>query len=265
MAHIPRKRFGQHFLVDQDIIAAIVDAIHPQRTDLMVEIGPGMAALTAPLLKRLDHLHVVEIDRDVIAHLRATYAGASLSVHQGDALEFDFGALATGTDRPSLRAVGNLPYNISTPLLFHLADYAPRIIDCHFMLQSEVVERMVADPGVKAYGRLSVMLQYRFRMERLIDVPPEAFDPPPRVDSAIVRMIPKPVAEQGALDLNLLSEVVTQAFSQRRKVLRNTLKGRATESQMAEAGIDSRSRAEEVPLENYVKLANLLAVDGPAN
>lgn len=262
MAHIPRKRFGQHFLVDQDIIAAIIDAIHPQRTDLMLEIGPGMAALTAPLLKRLDHLHVVEIDRDVIAHLCSTYASAALTVHQGDALEFDFGALTIAADRPSLRVVGNLPYNISTPLLFHLADYAPRIIDCHFMLQSEVVERMVADPGVKAYGRLSVMLQYRFRMERLIDVPPEAFDPPPRVDSAIVRMIPKPAAEQEAVDVNLLSEVVTQAFSQRRKVLRNTLKGRASEEQMAQAGIDSRSRAEEVPLENYVKLANLLAVNG---
>jgi 16S rRNA (adenine1518-N6/adenine1519-N6)-dimethyltransferase len=259
MAHIPRKRFGQHFLVDQGIIAAIVDAIHPQSADLLVEIGPGLGALTAPLLARLNHLHVVEIDRDVIAHLRQSYSNDTLTVHEGDALEFDFGALAAGDDRPGMRVVGNLPYNISTPLLFHLADYAPRIIDCHFMLQSEVVERMVASPGVKAYGRLSVMLQYRFRMERLIDVPPEAFDPPPKVDSAIVRMLPKPAAEQGAVNVGLLGEVVTQAFSQRRKVLRNTLKGRATEAQMADAGIDSRSRAEEVPLENYVRLANALA------
>jgi 16S rRNA (adenine1518-N6/adenine1519-N6)-dimethyltransferase len=259
MAHIPRKRFGQHFLVDQDIIAAIVDAIHPQSADLLVEIGPGLGALTAPLLARVNHLHVVEIDRDVIAHLRQTYSNDTLTVHEGDALEFDFGALAAGDDRPGLRVVGNLPYNISTPLLFHLAGYAPRIIDCHFMLQSEVVERLVANPGVKAYGRLSVMLQYRFQMERLLEVPPEAFDPPPKVDSAIVRMIPKQASEQAAVDVNLLSEVVTQAFSQRRKVLRNTLKGRATEEQMAEAGIDSRSRAEEVPLKNYVRLANLLA------
>jgi 16S rRNA (adenine1518-N6/adenine1519-N6)-dimethyltransferase len=258
MAHIPRKRFGQHFLVDQDVIASIIDAIHPQPADRMVEIGPGLGALTKPLLARLDHLQVVEIDRDVVARLKREHGTDVLTIHEGDALRFDFGALAAGATR-SMRVVGNLPYNISTPLLFHLADFAPQIIDCHFMLQAEVVERMVAAPGGKEYGRLSVMLQYRFEMERLIEVPPEAFDPPPRVDSAIVRMIPKDAAAMLATDVALLGEVVTQAFGQRRKVLRNTLKGRATEAQMEAAGIDARSRAEEVPLENYVRLANALA------
>jgi len=259
MAHIPRKRFGQHFLVDQDIIAAIVDVIHPQPADLMVEIGPGLGALTNPLLDRLEHLHVVEIDRDVIARLRREHSNERLTIHEGDALKFDFGILAADDERPGLRVVGNLPYNISTPILFHVATFAPRVIDCHFMLQSEVVERMVAEPGGKEYGRLSVALQYRFEMERLLDVPPDAFDPPPRVDSAIVRMIPKPASALDAVDAQLLSDVVTQAFSQRRKVLRNTLKGRATEAQMEAAGIDARARAEEIPLENYVRLANALA------
>ena len=258
MAHIPRKRFGQHFLVDQDIIAAIVDGIHPQKADLMVEIGPGLGALTTPLLARLDHLHVVEIDRDVIAKLRRAYSNERLTIHEGDALKFDFGAFTAGDARPGLRVVGNLPYNISTPLLFHLADYTSRIIDCHFMLQAEVVERMVAEPGGKEYGRLSVMLQYRFEMEQLFEVPPESFDPPPRVNSAIVRMQPKPASALNALSLERLSLLVTKAFSQRRKVLRNTLKGHATEAQMEAAGIDARARAEEIPLENYVRLANAL-------
>jgi len=258
MAHIPRKRFGQHFLVDQDVIAAIVDAIHPQPADLMVEIGPGLGALTTPLLARLEHLHVVEIDRDVIAQLRRDFSNERLTIHEGDALKFDFGALAAGDERPGMRVVGNLPYNISTPLLFHLAEFAPRIVDCTFMLQAEVVERMVAAPGGKEYGRLSVMLQYRFEMEQLLEVPPEAFDPPPKVDSAIVRMIPKAPAAMNALNLERLGKLVTRAFSQRRKVLRNTLKGHASEAQMAAAGIDARSRAEEIPLENYVRLANAL-------
>jgi 16S rRNA (adenine1518-N6/adenine1519-N6)-dimethyltransferase len=258
MAHIPRKRFGQHFLVDQDVIAAIVDVIHPQPAELMVEIGPGLGALTTPLLARLEHLHVVEIDRDVIAKLRRDYSNERLTIHEGDALKFDFGALAAGDQRPGMRVVGNLPYNISTPLLFHLAEYAPRIIDCTFMLQAEVVERMVAAPGGKEYGRLSVMLQYRFDMEQMLEVPPEAFDPPPRVDSAIVRMVPKPASAMDAVSIERLGKLVTQAFSQRRKVLRNTLKGHVTEAQMEAAGIDARARAEEIPLENYVRLANAL-------
>ncbi|HEY4371203.1 MAG TPA: 16S rRNA (adenine(1518)-N(6)/adenine(1519)-N(6))-dimethyltransferase RsmA [Burkholderiales bacterium] len=258
MAHIPRKRFGQHFLVDQDVIAAIVDAIHPQAAELMVEIGPGLGALTKPLLERLEHLHVVEIDRDVIAKLRRDYSNERLTIHEGDALKFDFGVLAAGDERAGLRVVGNLPYNISTPLLFHLADFAPRIIDCTFMLQAEVVERMVSPPGGKEYGRLSVMLQYRFEMEQVLEVPPDAFDPPPKVDSAVVRMVPKPAAAMQALNVERLGKLVTQAFSQRRKVLRNTLKGHATEAQMEAAGIDARARAEEIPLENYVRLANAL-------
>jgi 16S rRNA (adenine1518-N6/adenine1519-N6)-dimethyltransferase len=262
MAHIPRKRFGQHFLVDQDIIAAIVDGIRPQRTDLMVEIGPGLGAITKPLLDRVDHLHVVEIDRDVIAKLRRDYSNERLTIHEGDALKFDFGALVAGDER-GLRVAGNLPYNISTPLLFHLADYTARIVDCHFMLQAEVIERMVAEPGGKEYGRLSVMLQYRFEMERLLEVPPDAFDPPPKVDSAIVRMIPKPASALNAASVERLGDVVTQAFSQRRKVLRNTLKGHATEEQMEAAGIDSKARAEEIPLENYVRLANALHAAAP--
>ncbi|MDB5803230.1 MAG: rRNA ((1518)-N(6)/adenine(1519)-N(6))-dimethyltransferase RsmA [Betaproteobacteria bacterium] len=262
MAHIPRKRFGQHFLVDQDVIAAIVDVIHPQPADLMVEIGPGLGALTKPLLARLDRLHVVEIDRDVIAQLRRDFSNERLTIHEGDALKFDFGALAAGDERPGMRVVGNLPYNISTPLLFHLAEFAPRIVDCTFMLQAEVVERMVAAPGGKEYGRLSVMLQYRFEMEQMLEVPPEAFDPPPRVDSAIVRMVPKAAGAMNATSLERLSKLVTQAFSQRRKVLRNTLKGHVSEAQMEAAGIDARARAEEIPLENYVRLANALEGGG---
>ena len=234
MSHTPRKRFGQHFLTDPDVIAAIVRAIGPQPGDAMVEI-----------------------DRDVIATLRRRYDPARLTVHQGDALAFDFGALARAAGR-ELRVVGNLPYNISTPILFHLAGFADRIIDGHFMLQLEVVERMVAAPGGRDYGRLSVMLQYRFAMEHLFDVPPDAFEPPPRVNSAIVRMVPKAAAARTAHDEGLLADVVMQAFGQRRKVLRNTLKGRASAQQLEAAGIDPGARAEEVALDSYVALANLL-------
>ena len=262
MSHTPRKRFGQHFLVDPDVILAIVRAIGPQAGDAMVEIGPGLGALTAPLMLRLAHLHAVEIDRDVIATLRRKHDAARLTVHSGDALAFDFDALA---DRcgARLRVVGNLPYNISTPLLFHLASFAGRIVDCHFMLQKEVVERMVAAPGGRDYGRLSVMLQYRFAMEHLFDVPPAAFEPPPRVDSAIVRMLPRGAGEKTARDETLLAEIVMQAFGQRRKVLRNTLKGRATAAQMEAVGISPGARAEEVALEDYVRLANLLSAQAP--
>ena len=263
MSHTPRKRFGQHFLADPVVVDAIVRAIGPRADDAMVEIGPGLGALTTPLTLHLAHLHAVEIDRDVIASLKQRHDTALLTVHSGDALKFDFGALA---DRAGtrLRVVGNLPYNISTPLLFHLADFSAHIVDCHFMLQKEVVERMVASPGGRDYGRLSVMLQYRFAMEHLFDVPPESFDPPPRVDSAIVRMLPRAEAEKTAQDEVLLGALVTQAFSQRRKVLRNTLKGRATPAQMEMAGISPAARAEEVALANYVMLANLLVTQVPA-
>ena len=216
--HTPRKRFGQNFLIDDGIIHAIVNAIHPQPTDIVVEIGPGLGALTQPLLERLPHLHAVELDRDIVARLQRRWPAERFTVHSCDALKFDFGSL--GHD---LRIVGNLPYNISTPLLFHLMDFAAHIRDMTFMLQKEVVERMVAAPSTSDFGRLSIMLQRRFHLEWLLDVPPTAFDPPPKVDSAVVRLIPKTPAEIVPLDEALFSRVVAAAFSQRRKTLRNTL------------------------------------------
>ncbi|MDD3676346.1 16S rRNA (adenine(1518)-N(6)/adenine(1519)-N(6))-dimethyltransferase RsmA, partial [Thauera propionica] len=214
--HRARKRFGQNFLSDPNIIRKIIDAIRPQPGELMVEIGPGLGAMTAPLIERLGHLHVVEIDRDLIARLHETYTPTQITVHEGDALKFDFGSLCAGGDQP-LRIVGNLPYNISTPILFHLAEYADRVKDMTFMLQKEVVMRMVAEPGTEEYGRLSVMLQYRFRMGRMFDVPPGAFRPAPKVMSSIVRMAPLPKDQLGAQDETLLGKIVTAAFGQRRK------------------------------------------------
>lgn len=254
MKHIPRKRFGQNFLVDAQVVGAIVAAIEPQRSDRVVEIGPGLGALTEPLLQRLEQLQVVEIDRDIVARLRRRYAPERVVIHEGDALAFDFGAL--GGD---LRIVGNLPYNISTPLLFHLAACAVQVRDMHFMLQKEVVERMVAAPGESAYGRLSVMLQYRFWLEWLLDVPPAAFDPPPKVDSAVVRMIPRPAQELAAEDEGVLAELVGAAFAQRRKMLRNNLKGLLDEAAFAALGIAPSARAEEIAVEDYVRAANWLA------
>ncbi|MBI3140471.1 MAG: 16S rRNA (adenine(1518)-N(6)/adenine(1519)-N(6))-dimethyltransferase RsmA [Rhodocyclales bacterium] len=251
--HVARKRFGQNFLVSPGIVAKIVEAIAPQPGDTVVEIGPGLAALTAPLLERLDHLHVVEIDRDLIARLRERFPAQRLTIHEGDALKFDFAAL--GTD---LRIVGNLPYNISTPLLFHFAQHADRVRDMHFMLQREVVERMVAAPGGADYGRLSVMLQYRLEMERLFLVPPGAFRPAPKVDSAIVRLLPRPCAALQARDEALLARVVTAAFSQRRKMLRNTLRELAGEEELAALGIAPTRRAEELAVDDYVRIANRL-------
>ncbi len=251
--HAPRKRFGQNFLVDTGIITSIVLAIDPRPQDLLVEIGPGLGALTEPLMARVDHLHVVEIDRDLIARLKQRHGRDRLTIHEGDALAFDFGSLGN-----RLRVAGNLPYNISTPLLFHLASFAEQIWDMHFMLQKEVVERMVAEPGDGAYGRLSVMLQYRFYLEWLIDVPPESFDPPPKVQSAVVRLMPKPVEELRAHSQECLSRVVTAAFSQRRKMLRNTLKDLFSDGELEQLNIPLTSRAEELPLERFVDLANLL-------
>ena len=257
--HIPRKRFGQNFLQDQGIINDIISCIGPQRGDAMVEIGPGLAALTQPLLDRLDVLHAVEIDRDIVAHLSKRIPAERLRIHNVDALKFDFGQLAGEiAGGGKLRIVGNLPYNISTPLLFHLAGFAPQVADCHFMLQNEVVLRMVAEPGCADYGRLSVMLQYHFHMEKLMDVPPEAFDPPPKVDSAIVRMIPRPF-EIAATDLAALEKLVAQAFAQRRKTLRNNLKGIVDDAVLAELGIDPTARPENVSVIDYVRLANKIA------
>ncbi len=251
--HVARKRFGQNFLVDSGIIGAIVSAINPARTDVVVEIGPGLGAITVPLLERVDHLHVVEIDRDLIARLKKQHAPARMSIHEGDALVFDFSVI--GRD---LRLVGNLPYNISTPLLFHLADYGPLVRDMHFMLQKEVVERMVAEPGCADYGRLSVMLQYRFWLEWLIDVPPESFDPAPKVDSAVVRLIPRDPALMMAKDTAKFSTIVRSAFAQRRKMLRNNLKGILDDDGFAALDIAKTLRPEELSVDDYVRIANYL-------
>jgi len=253
MKHVPRRRFGQNFLVDRGIISAIVSAIDPRPGDTVVEIGPGLGAISEPLLARLDHLHVVEIDRDLIARLKKQYPPTRMTIHEGDALAFDFAGI--GGD---LRLVGNLPYNISTPLLFHLAEYAGRVRDMHFMLQREVVERMVALPGDSDFSRISVMLQYRFHIERLIDVPPESFDPPPRVHSAVVRLIPRDAAELNAKSQEKLAQVVQTAFSQRRKMLRNTLKGTLSDAGFAELGIVPTCRPEDVSVADYVRIANYL-------
>jgi len=255
MKHVARKRFGQNFLTDKLVLDNIIDAINPRRGETMVEIGPGLAAMTALLLKSLDHMHVVELDRDLVARLEKAYPREKLTVHSGDALKFDFGAIPV-PEGQKLRVVGNLPYNISSPLLFHLAEFAPLVEDQHFMLQKEVVERMVAEPGTKAYSRLSVMLQWRYDMDLLFIVPPTAFDPPPQVDSAIVRMIPK--RQMLEVDGATLEKVVAKAFSQRRKVIRNCVAGMFTEAQLVEAGIDPGARPEAVGLEQYVALANLL-------
>ncbi|MGE5027382.1 MAG: 16S rRNA (adenine(1518)-N(6)/adenine(1519)-N(6))-dimethyltransferase RsmA [Betaproteobacteria bacterium] len=249
--HIPRKRFGQNFLTDQGVIQAIVRAIDPQPGDVMAEIGPGLGALTDPLLKILPHLHVVEIDRDIITRLENNYPKARLTIHAGDALKFDFSSLGE-----RIRVVGNLPYNISTPLLFHLSEYAGRIIDMHFMLQKEVVERMVAVPSTSEYGRLSVMLQYRFAMEMLFVVPPDAFHPAPKVESAIVRLIPYPTLPHPAQDEALFGAIVTAAFGQRRKTLRNTLKAYLDVEGFAALGIDPGLRAENLGVAEFVTIAN---------
>lgn len=255
MKHIPRKRFGQNFLTDQAVLYDIIRAIDPQPDDVMVEIGPGLAAMTRLLLESLSRLHVVELDRDLVARLQKTFDPNKLTIHAGDALQFDFASIPRPVGK-KLRVVGNLPYNISSPLLFHLAQIAPQVQDQHFMLQKEVVERMVAEPGSKTYGRLSVMLQWRYYMELLFVVPPTAFDPPPQVDSAIVRMIP--LAQPLECDAGKLEQVVTKAFSQRRKVIRNCVAGMFSENELIDAGINPQARPEEVPVDQFVGLANRL-------
>jgi 16S rRNA (adenine1518-N6/adenine1519-N6)-dimethyltransferase len=249
--HKARKRFGQNFLVDEQIIADIIRVIRPEAADIMVEIGPGLGALTRPLLQRLNQLHVVEIDRDIIAHLEQDYPQDKLIIHAGDALKFDLAQLPA-----PLRIVGNLPYNISSPLLFHFSDYCERIRDMHFMLQNEVVERMVAEPSTPAYGRLSVMLQYRFQMEKLLDVPPESFRPSPKVDSAIVRMIPLPASEVLVQNEKLFAQIVAAAFGQRRKTLRNTLKAYLTEDDFVRLGIDAQLRAENLGVAEFARITH---------
>jgi len=250
--HIARKRFGQHFLTDTGIIDTIVRLIAPRPGDAMVEIGPGLAALTQPLVERLGQLTVIELDRDLAARLRAH---AQLRVVESDVLRVDFTALAlelqSGADQ-KIRVVGNLPYNISTPILFHLLEHVAVVEDQHFMLQKEVVDRMVGAPGSGDYSRLSVMLQWRYAMEDVLFVPPESFDPPPRVDSAIVRMTP--LGDPPDVDAKLLGEIVQVAFSQRRKLMRHTL-GRWLEQRGFSGTFDVQRRAEEVPVAEYVALA----------
>jgi len=251
-AHIPRKRFGQHFLVSAGVIGRIVDALDPRPGDTMVEIGPGLGALTLPLLERLDHLQVVELDRDLVAHWQTHAAATKLTVHAADALAFDFAQVGS-----RFKVAGNLPYNISTPLLFHLADFAPRIERMVLMLQREVVDRMVAEPGSSAYGRLSVGLQVRFNMYRLCTVPPGAFNPPPKVDSAVVVMTPLGEAAPRIADPARFDAVVTAAFGQRRKTLRNALSGLLGEDQIRAAGVDPGARAEQIAPEDFIHLAAL--------
>ncbi len=258
MRHIPRKRFGQHFLHDANVIAKILAAISPRSGERIVEIGPGLGALTRALLERVGELQVVELDRDVIPKLRATCEGAgTLQIHNEDALRFDFSTLASSSGK--LRVVGNLPYNISTPLIFHLLDFAALIEDMHFLLQKEVVERLTAAPGGGDYGRLSVMVQYRCRAELLFLVKPGCFSPPPKVDSALVRLLAYEHLPVKAKDEARFAQLVNQAFSQRRKTLRNTLKGLLSAEQIAAAGVDPSLRPEQLSVAEFVALSNQTA------
>src|SRR4051812_20218433 len=252
--HRPRKRFGQNFLEDRAVVQQMVDAVSPTPDERLVEIGPGMGALTAPLLERIARLDVIEIDRDLVQELRLRYPADRLTVHDVDALEFDFAKLGS-----ELRVVGNLPYNISTPLLFHLTGSAARVHDAHFMLQREVVHRMSAQAGSSSYGRLSVMLQYRWQIDSLFDVSPTAFRPAPKVWSSVVRMIPHRVLPYVARDETLFADLVMRAFGQRRKTLRNTLREKLAASDYVKLGIDPAARGESLAVQDFVRIANLLA------
>lgn len=258
MKHTAKKRFGQNFLTDQGIIASLIDAIEPKLDDLMVEIGPGLGAMTQPLIAKLNHLHVVELDRDIVSWMQGHYPANKITIHNMDALKFDFSSIAKSGVEGKIRVVGNLPYNISTPILFHLLENVSTITDMHFMLQKEVVERMVAEPSTPAYGRLSVMLQYRLQMEYLLTVPPEAFDPAPKVESAFVRAVPFAQLPYPAKDEALFAKVVLAAFGQRRKTLRNTLKGVLDDAGFEALGIDSQQRAENLSVAAFVSIANHL-------
>jgi len=258
MKHVAKKRFGQNFLTDQAIISSLIEAINPLQNQTIVEIGPGLGALTKPLLKKINHLHVVEIDRDIVSWMQNEYAKTAVTIHNVDALKFEFAQLVNNIPDENLRVVGNLPYNISTPILFHLLDNVAHVTDMHFMLQKEVVERMVAQPSTPAYGRLSVMLQYHLAMEYLITVPPEAFEPAPKVESAFVRCIPHAIKPEIANDFNLFAKVVLAAFGQRRKTIRNTLKDFLNDSDFAHLKINSQLRAENLSVKDYVLIANYI-------
>jgi 16S rRNA (adenine1518-N6/adenine1519-N6)-dimethyltransferase len=253
--HRSRKRFGQHFLTDPGVVDAILRSVHATKDDVVVEIGPGLGAITTSLAASAGHLHAVELDRNLIAKLRRQYDGnPTVTIHEGDALRFDYAALG---DR--LRIVGNLPYNISTPLLFHLLKFKSHIVDMHFMLQKEVVNRMAADPGSKAYGRLGIMLGCHLSVESLFDVDKSAFDPPPEVTSAVVRLDPLPPGAFDIQDAALLSTLVTNAFMKRRKTIRNALRELAEIADLEATGIDPGLRPEQISIAKYVELSNHLA------
>jgi 16S rRNA (adenine1518-N6/adenine1519-N6)-dimethyltransferase len=255
--HQARRRFGQNFLADPHYVARIVDAIAPRPGDTLVEIGPGLAALTRPLVGRCGHLHAIEIDRDLAGRLAQEFPPAQLSLHVADALAFDFATLGE-----RLRVVGNLPYNISSPLLFHLARHEQRLVDVNVMLQREVVARMTADPGTPDYGRLTVMLQARFAVRRLLVVPPGAFSPAPKVDSALVRLTPLGSARPAIVDEARFARIVAAAFGQRRKTLRNALHGLCDETTLRAAAIDPAARGETLGIADFVRLANVLSDPG---
>ncbi|MDF1628928.1 MAG: 16S rRNA (adenine(1518)-N(6)/adenine(1519)-N(6))-dimethyltransferase RsmA [Alcanivoracaceae bacterium] len=254
MQHQARKRFGQHFLTDTALVEKMVRAIAPTDEQIVVEIGPGQGALTLPLLDRIQHLQVVELDRDLITQLERRIANQRITIHSADALKFDFSSLAKNGQR--VRVVGNLPYNISTPLMFHLLDQVDTIEDMCFMLQKEVVDRLVASPGTADWGRLSVMIQYYCQNDYLFFVPPSAFSPPPKVDSAVVRLTPYRQLPHPADDIDVLRRVVAQAFTQRRKVISNGLKSFLTSEQIAAAGVDPGLRPDSIGLAGFVSLAN---------
>ncbi len=259
----PKKNLGQHFLTDQDIISKIVLAVKPAADDFLVEIGPGQGAITFPLLKKHWSLTVIEFDRDLITPLMESAEGmGDLTIIHKDVLKVDFTKLAA--DRPALRLVGNLPYNISTPILFHVLEHAPVVRDMHFMLQKEVIDRMAAEPGSKVYGRLTVMLQARCEVTPLFMVPPHAFRPPPKVDSAVVRLVPLAADKIHIKDTALFENLVRDAFGQRRKTIRNAMQALATSDDIEAVGLRPDARAEQLPVTDFIKLANFLASKSPA-
>jgi 16S rRNA (adenine1518-N6/adenine1519-N6)-dimethyltransferase len=262
--HQPRKRFGQNFLHDPHIIDGIVRAIRPQSTDILVEIGPGLGAITEQLVDQVGQMAVVELDRDLIPHLKISFATRkNFHIYEGDALKFDFRRILADLGGERLRIVGNLPYNISTPLLFHLLTFLPLVQDMHFMLQKEVVDRLAAGVGDDAYGRLGIMVQYYCQVEPLFQVPPTAFDPPPKVDSAIVRLTPHATPPVTTASPAALGKLVTQAFSQRRKTVRNALKSVANDALLVQAGINPEHRPEQIALREYATLNDLILAASP--
>ena len=256
MVHQARKRFGQNFLRDASVVARIAAAIDPRPSNHLVEIGPGLGALTEALLPSGCHLDAIELDRELRTPLLAAFSVYdNFTLHSADALRFDYASLRRGPDAPRLRIVGNLPYNISTPLIFHLLDAAAQVDDMHFMLQLEVVQRLTASPGSGDWGRLAIMTQFRCTAELLFEVPPEAFEPVPKVQSAIVRLVPHRTPPYPDCNPTALARVVQTAFAQRRKTLRNNLKGLCSAGDLEAQGIDPGARAETLSLDDYVRLA----------